>query len=142
MQADFAFLADSAEVVNGKLYIMGGCFDTIYARTLPFVYRPFSFVMRLEMTPAELDRTHKIEVHVLDEDGRRIASVGGDLGVQRNPTLPRGWPQGFLNVMNFANFKFDKLGDYSFEIIANGSSIKSVRFRVAEPPQSHPALTQ
>ena len=136
MQVDFAFLADCAEVANGKLYIMGGCFDTIYARSLPFVYRPFSFGMRLELTPAELDRTHKIEVHVLDADGRRVASVGGDLQVPRNPTLPPGWPQGFLNVMNFANFKFDKLGDYSFEIMANGSSIKSVRFRVAEPPQS------
>lgn len=136
MQADFAFLADYAEVVNGKLYIMGGSFDTIYARSLPFVYRPFSFVTRLEMSPAELDRKHKIEVHVLDEDGRRIASVGGDLEVARSPNLPQGWPQGFLNVMNFANFKFDKLGDYSFEIMANGSSIKSVRFRVAEPPQS------
>jgi hypothetical protein len=142
MEADFAFLTDCAEVVNGKLYIMGGCFDTIYARSLPFVYRPFSFVMRLEMSPAELDRKHKIEVHVLDEDGRRIASVGGDLEVSRNPTLPRGRPQGFLNVMNFANFKFDKLGDYSFEIMANGSSIKSVRFRVTESPQSRPMPTQ
>jgi hypothetical protein len=134
MQAEFAFLADSAEVVNGKLYIVGGSFDTIYAKQLPFNYRPFAFVMKLEMSPGELDRKHVIEVQVMDADGRRIATVGGDLVVARNSNLPPGWPQGVLNVMNFVGFKFDKLGDYSFEIMANGSTVKSVRFRVAQAP--------
>ena len=135
MEIDFAFLADAAEVVNGKFYVMGGGFDTLYANEAPFVYhRPFSYVVRLLFNPAELDRKHHVEIHINDEDGKKIASIEGDLEIKRGPHLPKGWRQGFLSVWNIANLRFEKFGDYVFDVVVNGSSLnRALPFRVTKP---------
>lgn len=132
MEVDFAFLADAAEAVNGKIYVVGGAFDTIWASNVPVVYPRLSLVMRLMFTPAEVGRKHKIEINLMEEDGKRMTSVGGDLEIGQNPEVPKGWRQGFLTSLNFANLKFEKLGDYGFEIVVNNSSLKSVPLRIAQ----------
>lgn len=132
MEVDFAFLADAAEITNGKFYVISGGFDTIHSSEVPFNYHPFSFVLRLLLSPAELDRKHRVEVHILDEDGRKITSVEGDLEIKRAAHLPKGWRQGFLSVWNIANLRFEKFGDYAFDIVVNGSSIKQLPLRVAK----------
>jgi len=136
MEVDFAFLADKAEAVNGKIYVVSGAIDTIWAPRVPAVHPYMSFVMRLLFSSAEVDRTHRVEIHLIDEDGRRMTTVGGDTRVERKPDLPRGWPQSFIAVLNFANLKFERFGDYSFEIVVNNSSMKSVKLRVSQHPQS------
>ncbi len=135
MEVDFAFLADAAEVNSGKLYVLGGAIDTIWASRLPHAQPAFSLVMRIFFTPAELGRVHKVEINVLDEDGKRLAAIGGDLDISKNPNLPKGWKQSFLTVLNFANLTFSKFGDYSFEVVTNNISLKTVTLRVAQKIQ-------
>lgn len=133
MEVDFAFLADAAEVTQGKLYVMGGAFDTIWTSNVPIAHPRLSFVMRLLFTPAEVGRKHKVEINLMDEDGKGIGNkVGGDLEIGQNPNLPKGWRQGFLAVLNFANLKFEKFGDYSFEIVINNASLKNIPLRIAQ----------
>ncbi len=138
MEVDFVFLADAAEVTQGKLYVMGGAFDTIWASNIPVAHPRLSLVMRLLFTPAEIGRKHRVEINLMDEDGRRMASVGGDLEIGQNPNLPKGWRQGFLTVLNFAALKFEKFGDYGFEVVVNNSSLKNVPLRVAQRVQFQP----
>lgn len=135
MDLDFAFLADAAEVAGGKLYAIGGAFDTIWVSTVPATYPKLALVMRLFFTPAEVGKKHKVEINVLEEDGKRIATVGGDLEIKQNPSLPKGWKHSFLTVLNFANLKFEKFGSYSIEIAVNNFSVKSISLRVAERVQ-------
>ena len=132
MEVDFAFLADAAEATQGKLYVIGGAFDTIWASSTPSVHPHLSFVMRLLFMPAEIGRKHRVEINLINEDGKGIAKVGGDLEIGQNPNLPKGWRQGFLTVLNFANLKFDRFGDYSFEIVINNNSLKGIPLRVAQ----------
>src|SRR5882672_4667233 len=105
MRVDFAFLADSAEAVNGKMYVMGGCIDTLWTKETPFVYRrPVAFVLRLLLDIAEIGRKHKLEIQIMDEDGKIIANVGADFEIPaKNPNLPKGWEQHFVTVFNFQN---------------------------------------
>ncbi len=135
MEVDFSFVADKAEAVNGKVYVLGGAFDTIWTTKVPVTHFLLSFVMRLLLSPAEIGRAHKIEINLIDEDGKRLASVGGDITVGRESNLPSGWRQGFLTVLNFANLKFERFGDYSFEIVVNNSSMKTVPLRIAQRVQ-------
>lgn len=133
MEVDFAFLADSAEAVEGKLYVMGGAFDTIWAKTLPTIHPRLSFVMRLVFSPAETGRVHQMEVSIMDGDGKRLQTVGGPLELKdRNPHLPAGVRPSLLTVLNFVNLKFEKFGSYSFEIVFNNTSGKSVPLRIAQ----------
>ena len=131
MEVDFAFLADAPETAGGKLYVVGGSIDTIWAANVPLSYPRLSFVVRLFFTPAEIGRNHKVEINILTEDGKRLATVGGDLSIGKNPNLPAGWKQGYLSVLNFANLKFENFGDYGFELVINNSSLKSVPLRIA-----------
>lgn len=134
MEVDFAFLADSAESVGGKFYVLGGGIDTIWSKQAPIAYqRQLSFVLRIILEVAEIGRKHKLEIQIMDEDGNIIANVGGDLEIQtKNPQLPKGWRQSFITVLNFQNFSFPKFGNYSFNILVNNSSLKSIPLRVAQ----------
>ena len=133
MELDFAFLADAAEVANGKLHVVGGAFDTIWTRSVPLRYPKISFAMRLLLSASEFDRKHKIEIKIMHEDGKVIPpSIGGDLEIRKNPNLPKGWKQGFLSVMNFVDLTFPAFGDYSFELIVNNTGVKSIPLRIAQ----------
>ncbi len=133
MEIDFAFLADAAEAANGKLHVMGGAFDTIWARHVPLRHPKVSLVLRLLVNAAEFDRKHKVEIRIMHEDGKTIPpSVGGELVIQKNPNLPKGWKQGFLSVMNFVDTTFPAFGDYSFELLINNESKKSIPLRIAQ----------
>ncbi len=133
MEIDFAFLADSAEAVNGKLYIMGGAIDTIWGKQAPLSHAHLSFVLKLIFDVAEIGRKHKLEIQIMDEDGTIITNVGGDLEMPaKNPNLPKGWRQSFSTVLNFQNLNFLKFGNYSFNVLINNSSLKSIPLRVAQ----------
>lgn len=135
MEVDFAFLADAAEANNGKLYLVGGAFDTLWADAAPIIHPRLSFIMRLVFSPGDIGRRHALEVSIVDEDGRRLARVESPLEVGKNPELPPGWRQGLLSVLNFANLKFDRFGTYSFELVVDNFSLKSVLLRVAQRPK-------
>ena len=131
MEVDFAFLADAAEVSNGKLYSIGGAFDTIYAKEVPVVHPAMSFALRLLLSPAELDRTHQLEVVLIDGDGKRLGGIGGEVNVSKKTGSPVGWRTGFLTAVPLYNLHFESFGDYAFEIVVNGTSMKSIPLRVA-----------
>ena len=133
MEVDFAFLADSAEAVNGKLYVIGGAIDTIWGRQVPLIHPHLAFVLRLIFDVAEIGRKHKLEIQIMDEDGAITAQLGGDLEIPaKNPNLPKGWRQGFATVLNFQNLNFVKFGSHSFNILVNNSSLKSIPLQVAQ----------
>ncbi len=131
MEVDFAFFADAAEVVNGKLYVLSGAVDTINAPEFPFVHPRIALATRLILSPGELGRDHMLEITVMDEDGKRMGLASGKINVQRSAGLPMGWRQGILSVFNFVNARFERPGTYSVDIMVNGSTLKSLPLRLA-----------
>lgn len=136
MEVDFAFLADSADAINGKIYVMGGAFDTVWAKEAPVVHPKLSLVLKLKLDAAELDRQHILEIVVMDEDGKSVAKVGGPLEIKKNPLAYKGWPQPFLAVMHFVNLTFPKFGDYSFFVVLNNNSIKTIPLRLGQAAET------
>lgn len=133
MEVDFAFLADAAEALQGKIYVIGGAIDTIWADKVPVVHPHISFVARLLFSPAEIGQSHKVELKLIDEDGKIVVPpVSGQLNINKNENLPRGWKQGHIFVLNFGNLKFERFGDYSFEIVVNNSNLKGAPLNIAE----------
>ncbi|MBI4064191.1 MAG: hypothetical protein HY401_07820 [Elusimicrobia bacterium] len=136
MELDFAFLADAAEVTNGKLYVIGGAFDTLCVRELPASWPRLTLVMRFLLTPAESGRPHALEIIVLDEDGKKIVNLSSSLNVERPPNMLSGTKQSVPIALNFFNARFDKKGSYSIEILVNGTSLKSIPLKILlqKPP--------
>ena len=65
-------LADAAQVQGGKLFVLGGGFDTISARTLPIVHRTLALAMVAEVDPDERHRDLEISISLFDEDGESM----------------------------------------------------------------------
>lgn len=142
MELDFAFLADSAQILGGKLYAMGGATDRLWAQKVPVAHPRMSLVLRFELSAAEVDRAHQLEVIMMDSDGKRVAGVSGQLKVGRRPDAESWKPATPLLALDLVNVRFEKFGVYSIEVMVNGSSLKSLPLELLErqpPPESGPA---
>src|SRR3954469_19171802 len=96
MDLDFAFLADAADVSVGKLFVLGGAFDTIHVPTFPATHPMLAVVLRLLLSPHDLDRKHNLEILLLDADAHHVASAKGELTVPKSAGSPAGWKQNVI----------------------------------------------
>jgi hypothetical protein len=136
MELDFAFLADAADVSMGKLFVMGGAFDTIQVPGVPAAHPSLAVVVRLLLSPADLDRKHELQILLLDADAHHIASANGELMVPKSPDSPQGWKQSVILPLRFFNVPFKQAGHYSIEILTDGKMLKAIPLRVVTiPPQ-------
>lgn len=126
---DFAFLADAAEAEPGrKFYVLGGGVDSINAPSFPVTHPHLSLVIRLLVHPAEAGRDHELEIRMMDTDGRSLANVQGTFSATGGGPIGREAPVNM--VFNMVNTRFERAGDYSFEILINNEHKKSLPLRV------------
>lgn len=134
MQVDSAILADFVQENHGKLYITGGGIDTLFANAVPVRHPSLGIAFRLTLSPAELGRSHQLEILLVNADGGRLATVTAKIQADRPSQGTTGWPVSVPLAINFANIEFPAFGDYQFDLMVNNSSIKDIRFRVVPTP--------
>jgi hypothetical protein len=133
MRLTSAMLADAAQVQSGKLYVLGGGFDTISVRQLPATHRSVSLAMVAEVGPDERQQDLELLVELVDEDGAEIGVVAkGKLRVGAPPNLPPGSPSIVPIVSPFHNITFPEAKGYAFVVTVNGTELARVKFRVAK----------
>jgi Family of unknown function (DUF6941) len=67
MQQEFLFLADGAEAVNGKIYVLGGAVDRHMAGSFPAnLYSSIAGSVLVEW--GETNRTFGLTIRIVDED--------------------------------------------------------------------------
>lgn len=81
-------LADAAQEVNGKLYVLGGGWSV----TGPDV-PPMSLAIKLDVPWSAANESHRFEIVLIDEDGRPVSANGGS-GVRVDGTFEVGRPAG------------------------------------------------
>ena len=130
---DFAFLADAAEAEPGrKLYVLGGGIDQIAGAEFPLVHPHMALVLRFLLHPTELGRAHRLEVRMVDADGREMARIEGD--IEAGAGDPMGREVAVNMVINMANTRFENPGDYGVDIMMNNQFQKSLPLRVSQVP--------
>jgi hypothetical protein len=135
MKLTSAMLADAAQVQSGKLFVLGGGFDTISVRKLPATHRSLSLAMVAEVGPDERQQDLELLVQLVDEDGAEVGvTAKGKLRVGAPPNLPPGSPSIVPIVSPFHNVTFPEAKGYAFVISMNGTELTRVKFRVVEVP--------
>ncbi len=89
-EVDFLVLADHAEVVGGKLYMMGGGWDI---RRIEDFNKSFTMNIALGvLTPWPLaNKENKFQLTIEDEDGKKLGpTVDGSFTVGRPPNAIEG----------------------------------------------------
>jgi hypothetical protein len=128
-----AMLADAAQVQGGKLFVLGGGFDTISARTFPVIHRSLTVAMVAEIEPEERHRELEIGLQLIDEDGQDLGiQAKGKLRVGAPPSLPPGSTSIVPIVSPFYNIQFPEAKGYAFVITFEEQELARVRFRVIQ----------
>lgn len=134
MRLTASFLADAAQVTAGKLYVLGGAFDTITARTFPAMHRNLAVVLVAEVGPGDRNRDLPIRIELLDEDGGTLGVESqGNLRVGAPSALPAGAASLVPLVSGFGNIRFPSPGGYVFRISHEETELGRVPFRVRQP---------
>ena len=119
MDVRVALVADAANISReGKLNVLG-VFDRISASAFPAVHGAMALIVQFECGPAEWETTKKVEVKLLDEDAHLIFGLASDLDVPRGET---GRPVQIANVINLNGVRFEKPGQYRFDVLVNGET--------------------
>ena len=133
MKLTSAMLADSAQVQSGKLFVLGGGFDTISVRSVPATHRSLTLAMVAEVGPDERQQDLNLGIELVDEDGAELGvSANGRLRVGTPPNLPPGASSVVPIVSPFHNITFPEAKGYAFVVKLNGEELARVRFRLVE----------
>lgn len=101
-------LADAAEAVNGKLYILGGGWSVTGPGPVPF-----AIAIKVEVPWDQANMQHNLRLELVDSDGHpvmvaqeqeqepRPLVINGDFEVGRPPGLPRGTPLDSVLAISF-----------------------------------------
>src|SRR3990172_7774814 len=123
--------ADWAEAVNGKLYLMGGGFDTLWAPTFPFTPR-FAFGAVLRVPWNDTNRKLPIEGSVEPTDGAELGwRMGGELEAGRPP----GKRGGDVTVVIAGPVQFQVEEPTALMLkLRFGGDQRSIALAVSQPP--------
>jgi len=133
MRLTAAMLADAAQVSGGKLFVMGGAFDTIGARTFPLIHRGLTVVLVAEIGPGDRNRDLEIAIRLLDEDGVEMGVESkGSMRVGTPSSLPAGATSLIPLAVPFVGLRFPEAGGYVFIIVHDDHELARIPFRVRE----------
>lgn len=135
MRVTTAMLADSAQVHGGKLFILGGGFDTIRTRSVPAVHKALSVVMVVEVSPGERETNLSIEVTLMDEDMQSLGPrASGTLRVGDTPTHRPGQQSVVPLAIPFYDLRLPREQAYVFRVTHQEEELARIPFTVLVVP--------
>lgn len=131
------FLADHAEAVNGKLYVVGGCWDNVNVSALPATHPHLSVCTALQVSWEETNRKHAFAIELVDADGRRVLpqTLGGEFEAGRPAgSRPGDWTT-LVMVLNVNMLPLEQVGTYEFVLSVDGEPLGRAGFKVRQAEQ-------
>ena len=131
MDVDWLILADAAQIVGGKLYLLGGGWDVLT------VNAPFPAQQRCTIAAAftvpwhETNQPLQVEIVVMDGDGASLGTISGQVELGRPPGLPQGSDQR-AQLAAEMGLTFPAPGTYVVVARCNGEEGKRAAFRVVQ----------
>lgn len=143
VDVEYAFLADSADAPpNGKLYVLGAGIDRITAANFPVVQPTITLVVKLRLHAAECGAPHTFTADLWDNDGQPCGvHIEQQFIAARNSERPAASVYAQL-IMHLVGLRFSAPGDYSFELMVDGTHYKSISLALIQLPNPGPSPAQ
>lgn len=131
---EYLILADSAEALNGKLYLMGGGWDSV---TVTDIARPVPIAIAcgINVPWSETDNAHELSLAITDQDGKEVAPrLQASFKTGRSPNLERGHPAHVPFAIK-AELVFPVAGTYviSATVDDNAETRRKLAFHIRAP---------
>ncbi len=140
---DVALLADAVQAVRGKLFILGGGWDTLWVQRFPARHPSLAIGLRLRVPVSWASERLKLSVELQDADGRPLLPrpLSHDIRFKGEPVhQPNATDFGLIRSFTFNNLMFEKEGPYSFVISVDDEPVSRLRFtvraRAGGPPEA------
>ncbi|HET9662224.1 MAG TPA: hypothetical protein VFP05_18000 [Thermomicrobiales bacterium] len=111
---DCFLLVDSAQVANGKLFILGGGWARLTTTQIP-ITRTFETAIRVVVPWTETNRPHPLELQVENEDGQALLDipVKAEIRVGRPAQLKDGTDQVVPLALRVGPVTLEREGRYA-----------------------------
>jgi len=145
MEVD-AFLADSVESVEGKLYVLGAGWNVLTTTQIPTRHPRVGVGIIIHVPYTATNQLHTFAVYLVDADDNelplsdappgagepdgKVRRLSGQFNVGRPPTLQPGDEQLVALGVNIDGLVFDRADAYRFVVELDGSREKFLPFRV------------
>ena len=131
VEVDFLLLADRAEVLNGKLYMMGGAWDRRHIRDIGAPV-PLTIVVGVLVPWNLTNEPHRLRITIEDEDGNTLPpEVEATVNVGRPVNATQG--QSFRATVVINNrWSLLRFGTYRLVASVAGQSERRVAFYAVE----------
>ena len=134
VRTEWLILADTAEVVGGKLYMMGGGWDVLNVNTGFPIEQRCGIAVGFRVPWSETNRKIPITVEISTDDGASLGRVDGQIEVGRPPGIPQGSSQLTQLAINIG-LRFEKPGEFVLSARSEGEEeSKRFPFRVIPGP--------
>ncbi len=134
---DVALLADSIQAVRGKLFVLGGGWDTLWVSSFPARHPSLAIGLRLRVPVSWNSEQLRLAVELQDADGKPMlpAALAHDIKLPGQAPGPAGATDyGVVRSFTFNNLRFDHEGAYSFVISVDDEPVSRIRFTVRARP--------
>jgi len=133
VQVEWLILADAAQVVANKLFLLGGGWEVLTVNSGFPVQRHCAVAASFRVPWNETNQPHDLEIEIDDEDGHELFKVAGQVEVGRPAGIPIGQPQRAQMAADIA-LTFDHAGTYVVIGRVNGQESRRVQFSVMAGP--------
>jgi len=120
-------LCDSAQVADGKLYVLGGGWSLIGPDPTPS-----AVAMKIDVDWNDAERPHHWELFLVDTDGQPVMAetpeglqpieVRGDFTVSRPDSIPPGSPIDVSLALNFGPLPLSPGTRYTWRLVIDGET--------------------
>ena len=130
MYVDWLILADSAQVVGNKLFLLGGGWRFLTAQNgYPF-QQHFAVAVGMQLQWAETNMRHPFTLEITDEDGKQLYALNGEIEAGRPVGAPPG--EQLVQIAIDITMSFERAGTYA--VIARlGADEEQQTFHVIDP---------
>jgi hypothetical protein len=111
MEVEWLIIADAAQVVGGKLYLLGGGYDRVTLPKGPPAPHSMAVAVAFRVPWTETNMKHDFDVEILDGDGHKIFGGSGQFEVGRAHGIAPGQDQRTQLAMNIG-WQVENLGTY------------------------------
>jgi hypothetical protein len=137
-------LCDSAQVADGKLYILGGGWSVTGPDAMPS-----AVAMKIDVDWTAAGSPHRWELFLVDEDGhavlvetpegKRPMEVGGDITVDRPSGVREGSPIDVALAVNFGPLPLEPNHRFSWRLTIDGETQPDWQLSFStRPPRAEP----
>ena len=133
-QVEFAFVADAVQAVSGKLYVIGGGWDTLFVGGFPARHPTMGIGVRVRIPWSDIEE-FSLSVDLVDEDGASLfkgRTLTQRIKITRKLEMPAGGDMGVVRAFTFNNLAFPKEGGYAFRLLVDDVEVSRLRFRILQ----------